>query len=133
MPGYWLHDRILQRSAWIGRKGDVIQVSAWAAQDQQVAQEVSPQGGVSWEVSGVRPGTGATAHWEHFELSGTLGSQAMPGELCGTYRGEGADSRRVDLRWSPSHTQALAWFTEWEDLLEAMEEERLLLDGSGGE
>ena len=124
LPAFWIHDRVLQRSAWVTRNEahGATRVSAWAAEDQQVVQVVS-SAGVAWEVTALRALDIHGAQWEGFELAGAWETQVLPERLSGVYEAGVADaSYPVSLRWNPARTESLAWYADWEALLPALEE-----------
>jgi hypothetical protein len=123
LPSFWVHDRVLQRSAWVTQEAGTLAVSAWEAEEQQVVRVVSV-GGTAWEVTGLRSGGADSVQWDGFELSGALGDGVMPALLGGSYAvaGDGTP-RAVELFWNASRTHDAARFADWSELLRAICEE----------
>jgi hypothetical protein len=129
LPEYWVYDRYLRRSAWVG--GGValnatdLRVDRWEEEDQDVD--------VAWEgrglsVFGLRVRGGDWSRWDGFELEGVYGAAGIPWKMSGRYGASGAvfgNERRVpvELSWSLEQTRALAPYADWERLLQSLAEE----------
>jgi hypothetical protein len=129
LPAYWIHDRVLQRSAWLtcDKTRGTVRADVWAEDDLQGVRAVSAAG-VELELSGLRATAADGARWEGLRLAGPLGALGMPERLGGVYEaGVPSVEHPVRLQWNATRTQALVWYADWEGLITALEggEERL--------